>query len=196
MSDAGDTVKQIGSGRRLADAIRDARNAAADRDDVVVELREASRTRLDLLAAELAPVFEDVPADGDLFDFTISSGLQPRLWIDATSHVMMGRDRRTYRFVRDTRLGRIVVAESTEIRLVSDAVTTYIAERIVERQQLMEGDVVSLRPSAPEAAAVPRSESTRGWTEFVAGLIWFFIGAIVGAALLVAISWERLALSF
>ena len=90
MSDKAEKQESAGAGAQLADAIRDVKNAAADRDDVVVELREASRMRLDLLAAELAPVFADVPADIDLFDFTISSGLQPRLWIDAVSHVAMG----------------------------------------------------------------------------------------------------------
>ena len=71
--------------RRLSDAIRDVKNAAADREDVVVELREATRMRLQLLAAELAPVFAEVPDDIDTFDFAISSGLQPRLWIDSVA---------------------------------------------------------------------------------------------------------------
>ena len=111
MSEPGEIVTPADKGRRLADAIRDVRNATADREDVVVDMREAQRMRLELLAAELAPVFADVPADNEWFDFAISSGLQPRLWIDAVSHVSMGRDRRTYRFLRDTRLGRIVLAE-------------------------------------------------------------------------------------
>ena len=115
------------------------KNAAADRDDVVVELREASRMRLELLAAELAPIFAEAPADIDLFDFTISSGLQPRLWIDAVSHVAMGRDRRTYRFLKDTRAGRVVLAEAAAIKPVADQVARYVAERIVERERLMEG---------------------------------------------------------
>ena len=126
--------------RGSRDAIRDVKNAAADREDVVVELREAQKMRLELLAAELAPVFADVPADAG-FDFAISSGMQPRLWIDAVSHVTMGRDRRTYRFLRDTRLGRVVLAESLDIKPVADQVTRYIAERIVERQRMIDGDV-------------------------------------------------------
>src|SRR5687767_11906582 len=100
---------EVADGRgenRLSNAIRDVKNAAADRDDVVVELREATRMRLELLATELQPVFAEVPAEIDIFDFAVSSGLQPRLWIDAVAHVSMGRDRRTYRFVKDTRIGR------------------------------------------------------------------------------------------
>ena len=91
MTDKAESQEPTAQARRLADVIREVKNAAADRDDVVVELREASRTRLELVAAELAPLFAEVPADIDLFDFTISSGLQPRLWIDAVSHVAMAR---------------------------------------------------------------------------------------------------------
>src|SRR5690606_3928977 len=68
---------------RLSQAIREIKNANADRGDVVVELREATRMRLELLAQELVDVFEEVPAEDDQFDFAISSGLQPRLWIDS-----------------------------------------------------------------------------------------------------------------
>ena len=138
-------------------------------DDVVVELREATRTRLELLAAELAPVFAEVPDDVDLFDFTISSGLQPRLWIDAVSHVSMGRDRRTYRFLRDTRLGRVVLAEVTAIKPVADQVTRYVAERIVERQRLMEGRrrAGCCGPAAPCVAEASRADPAAPGRELV-----------------------------
>ncbi|TGV77106.1 hypothetical protein EN801_037150, partial [Mesorhizobium sp. M00.F.Ca.ET.158.01.1.1] len=66
-----DTGEKIDPSSKLSDAIRDVKNAFADRDDVVVDMREAHRMRLDLLAADLAPVFADVPADMDNFDFEI-----------------------------------------------------------------------------------------------------------------------------
>jgi hypothetical protein len=196
MSDAGDTVKQIG-GRRLADAIRDARNAAADRDDVVVELREASRTRLDLLAAELAPVFEEVPADVDLFDFTISSGLQPRLWIDAVSHVAMGRDRRTYRFLKDTRRGRVVLAESASIEPVADQVALYVAERMMERRRLIDGEPEPALPgldrqSVAEVARPPRERAGR-WETLRTALALIGAGVLFGLAASAVFYWDRLA---
>lgn len=145
MTEANDKAPKLDTPRKLADAIRDVKNANADRDDVVIEMREAERMRLELLAAELAPVIADVPEDSDLFDFAISSGMQPRFWIDAVAHVSMGRDKRTFRFVRDTRLGRVVLAESTDMKTVANQVTRYLAERIVERQRLIEGDVVEHR---------------------------------------------------
>jgi hypothetical protein len=155
MSEMAEKQASLAEQRTLAEAISAAKNAAADREDVVVELREATRTRLQLLAAELGPVFDEVPADIDMFDFAISSGLQPRLWIDAVSHVAMGRDRRTYRFVKDTRNGRVVLAESHKMEDVADRVTRYIAERIVEREHVLEGDVASaVEPSVkPEPVA-------------------------------------------
>lgn len=167
MNDSSEKVTTLDNSRRLADAIREVKNAAADRDDVVIEMREAERMRLELFAAEIAPIISEVPQEMDLFDFAISQGLQPRFWIDATSHVSMGRDKRTYRFLKDTRLGRVVMAESSDMKPVADQVTRYLAERIVERQRLMEGDVLPVRretvpamptekPIAPiEAVATP-----------------------------------------
>jgi hypothetical protein len=195
MSDAGENATPVDQTHRLADVIRDVKNAAADREDVVVELREASRMRLDLLAQKLAPVFADVPADIDMFDFAVSSGLQPRLWIDAVSHVSLGRDRRTYRFLHDTRIGRVVLAESTSIKPVADQVTRYIAERIVERQRLMDGGVEqSFARSADVAEAAPalRTAGSDGWKTFFSGLGIVTAGALVGLAVAVALFWERL----
>lgn len=195
MSEAGEKFAGHGTVSRLAEALREVRNAAADREDVVVEMREAARTRLELLAQELEPVFAEVPDDEIQFDFAISSGLQPRLWIDATSHVAMGRDRRTYRFVKDTRLGRVVLAESTEMQPVVEQVTRYIAERLVERQRLMEGDVLPMLPreSARMAEAHESGESDKVW-QAVRSTIWLcFLGALVGGAAAIAWFWDRLA---
>ena len=193
MKDAGE---KIDPSRKLSDAIRDVKNAFADRDDVVVDMREAHRMRLDLLAAELAPVFADVPADMDNFDFVVSSGLQPRLWIDAVSHVAMGRDRRTYRFLKDTRIGRVVLAESTEMKPVADSVTRYVAERVVERQRMMEGGVeaagmkrASVAEAEPPLRSPPRS---KGWSAFLSGLGLVAAGALVGLAVSVALFWDRI----
>jgi hypothetical protein len=193
MKDAGE---KIDPSRKLSDAIRDVKNAFADRDDVVVDMREAHRMRLDLLAAELAPVFADVPADMDNFDFVVSSGLQPRLWIDAVSHVAMGRDRRTYRFLKDTRIGRVVLAESTEMKPVVDQVTRYVAERVVERQRMMEGGI---EPAGMKRAEVAEAEPplrspqrSKGWSAFLSGLGLIAAGALVGLAVSVALFWDRI----
>lgn len=196
MKDSGEQFPSMNPSRKLSDAVRDVKNAFADRNDIVVDMRDAHRMRLDLLAAELAPVFAEVPADMDNFDFVISSGLQPRLWIDAVSHVAMGRDRRTYRFLRDTRIGRIVLAESTEMKPVADQVTRYVAERIVERQRMMEGGVepAGMKRNAVAEAEPPLQSAKlgKGWSTFLSGLGLITAGALVGLAVSAALFWDRL----
>lgn len=199
MKNSGENAPLEETPRKLSDAVRDVKNALADRDDVVVDMREAHRMRLDLIAAELAPVFADVPAEIDSFDFAVSSGLQPRLWIDAVSHVAMGRDRRTYRFLKDTRIGRVVLAESTDMKPVVDQVTRYVAERVVERQRLLEGlsepaVATVARPTVTEAEAPLRTMSAkRGtWSAVFSALALVVAGALVGLALTVLFLWSRL----
>ena len=198
MSDKAESQEPNALTRRLADVIREVKNAAADRDDVVVELREASRTRLELMAAELAPLFVEVPADIDLFDFTISSGLQPRLWIDAVSHVAMARDRRTYRFVKDTRAGRVVLAEDAAIKPVADQVARYVAERLIERERLMEGSAAPAIPGLPRHDGDEETTIVRrgGWPAFLSGLGLVAAGALVGLIASVMALWDRLIASF
>src|ERR1700716_2076542 len=96
---------------RLRDALRQARIEAADRTGVVVDLRDAEVARLDILNEALDPLFLQVPQQGGMFDRGINQGDTPRLWIDVVAHIVMGRDKRIYRFVQDSRFGRIVIAE-------------------------------------------------------------------------------------
>lgn len=185
--------------RSLREAIRKVKFAEVERTDVVVELQESERARLELLAEELQDVFKEVPEDDDQFSFQIVPGNLPRLWIDITSHVAMGRDKRTYRFLKDTRLGRTVILETPELDDMADCITEYIAERVLERERAVEGDWLNKRlkepprttqPEAavqPQPAAQPVSVPTvRGlWGPFAA----FAIGILVGVAALVGYAW-------
>ncbi len=201
MSEAGENLIYRDNVRRLSDAMREVRIAKADRNDVVVDLKDADRARLEILAEQLKPVIDDIPVDDDQFDFAISTGLQPRLWVDATSHVMLARDRRTYRFVRDTRHGRIVLAETADIKQVQEKVTNYVAERIVDRQRMLEGDMEPLRQgsgsTAGSLAATGNSYEKAGgakdeWSELSTGIVWFLVGALTGAALIFLWLWDRI----
>jgi hypothetical protein len=157
---------------RLRDALRQARIEAADRTGVVVDLRDAEVARLEILNEALDPLFAQVPDQVDLFDRGISQGDTPRLWIDIVAHVVMGRDKRIYRFVQDTRFGRIVIAESHEAAVIVDAVTDYVARRMVERERAM---VATPMPAAVVAGKPRRS---RFWI--------FALGFLAGAAALFA----------
>jgi hypothetical protein len=184
--------------RRLSEILREVKVAAAERDDVVVEMRDADRARLELLAQELEPVIRDVPAGDDQFDFAVSSGLEPRFWVDAVSHVQMGRDRRTYRFVRDTRLGRTVLAETSDMAEAADAVARYVAERIIQRQRILEGDFDLMlaeraaREPEPRPAPAPAEPPARRSRAFLIGLIWFFTGCILGGLAVMAAFADRI----
>lgn len=160
--------------RRLRDALRQARIEAADRTGVVVDLRDAEVARLEILNDALDPLFEQIPDTIDLFDRGIGRGEPPRLWIDVVAHVVMGRDKRTYRFVQDTRYGRIVLAESNDVPAIATAVTDYVARRIVEREQALAVPVVVV---APQQAPQKRS---RLWP--------FLLGVLAGAAALFAVA--------
>ena len=146
--------------RSLRDTIRKVRTAEAERSDVVVELRDAERARLEILAEELRSVFNEVPADDEQFIFSVAAGTPPRLWIDMTSFVVMGRDRRSYRFLKDTRLGRTVIIETAKLEDMADTITHYVAERIIERERAMEGDWLIKRAARDDASRL-ETESRR-----------------------------------
>lgn len=158
--------------RRLRDALRQARIEAADRTSVVVDLRDAEVARLEILSEALDPLFSEIPDTIDLFDRGISRGEPPRLWVDVVAHIVMARDKRTYRFVQDTRHGRIVLSESNEVPAIVEAVTDYVARRIVEREHAL------AVPVEISAGAPPPRQRSRVWP--------FLFGALVGAAALFA----------
>ncbi|GGE19387.1 hypothetical protein GCM10011390_43270 [Aureimonas endophytica] len=199
MADGNDKVTSLTGTRRLADAVRAAKIAAAHRSDVVVDIREADRARLEILAEALQSVIDDIPAGDDFFDFTISGGPQPRFWIDGTAHVTMARDRRTYRFVRETRIGRVTLAESPDMHAIADRITTYIAERIVEREkafaELDRYGSVGHAPPAPangasdEPIRAPVAKPRGPGAAFA--LSWLLIGMVVGAAILYGLATMR-----
>lgn len=167
----------------LKQAVRQARIENAERTSVVVELRDAEIARLELLNEALDPLFADIPIDVDLFDRGISRGDQPRLWIDVVAHVVMARDKRTYRFVQDTRYGRKVLAESTEIPPIVETVTHYVATRLVERSRALSED------SAAQAVELRNDVQfvlrRRRWRLLRA----FLFGLVMGCVALFAALW-------
>jgi hypothetical protein len=161
---------------RLRDALRRARIEAADRTGVVVELRDAEVARLEILNEALDPLVAEVPEQVDLFDRGVSQGETPRLWIDVVAHVVMGRDKRIYRFVQDTRFGRIVIAESHDVPVIVDAVTGYVARRMIEREHAM---VVT---PAADPAVEEKPRRRRGFGIFALGFVLGMV-ALFGLAL-------------
>lgn len=177
----------------LKEAMERVRHAQAERDDVVVEMKQAARARLELLAQDLQPLMNQIPGDDERFDFALTDGETPRLWIDMTTHVRMGRDRRVYEFVKDTRLGRAILAATDERPRMARAVAEYVAERVLERERSLEGDWQAMKAwdfernrerREPEPEPATR-EAASGWLH----LFTFLLGAAAGAVALVAWAW-------
>jgi hypothetical protein len=88
----------------------------------------------------------------------------------------MARDKRTYRFLQDTRYGRKIVAESQAVPAIVDAVMRYVAGRLVERALASDSEVTRIAPP-------PSKRASRFWSA-----VWTTIWALAAgiAAFLVA----------
>jgi hypothetical protein len=168
--------------QRLKEALHKARVDQAERTGVVVDLHDAEVARLELLNEALDPLFAEVPAEVDLFDRGISRGETPRLWIDAVAHIDMGRDKRVYRFVQDTRYGRKVLAESVNIPEMVETVTKYLAQRLIERERALAGYGT---PLILDLRLESRLERRRRRRRFLRA---FMFGLLVGLAALITVA--------
>ena len=164
----------------LKEAMHQARVEAAERTSVVVDLRDAEVARLELLNEALDPLFAEIPPEVELFDRGLSRGDTPRLWIDAVAHVAMARDKRMYRFLHDTRVGRHVLAESHDIPDIVQAVTGYVARRLIERERALHEDPDFItRVGRPEAARERRRRRRRTLGTLALGFILGVVALIV-----------------
>ena len=93
----------------------------------------------------------------------------------------MGRDKRVYRLVQDTSYGRRVLEESGEVEPIVEAVTQYIARRLVERERSL-----AAAQSPLKAGATSRPNAVTGAGMSVKA---FFFGLIVGIVALFAFAW-------
>ena len=171
-------AEQAETPHELRDAVREARIEAAERSGVVVDLRDAEVARLELLNDALDPLFRQIPENIELFDRGISQGDVPRLWVDVIAHVEMGRDKRQYRFVQDTRYGRAVLAESYEVPEVVQAITRYVARRMIERERALADDAAMGNAVAQKIRRIERRR--RRWH----AIGTFLYGLIAGIAAL------------
>ncbi|TSJ62722.1 hypothetical protein FO470_06865 [Starkeya sp. 3C] len=179
-------------GLSLREAIRAARVEAAERSGVIVELRDASLTRLSMLNELLDPIFTEVPLEhAELFDRGLMPGETPRLFVDMVAHVTLARDHRTYRFLQDTRSGRRVLAESANPYDIVDAVTRYVARRLIAREQAMVAvnvppeTTAEPHPTPHHPVPEPAPAATGGWRRAV---LPFVLGIIIGALAMLALA--------
>ncbi len=121
-------------------AMRRARSDDAEQAGAKAELRAARLLRLELLQDALQPLVAQIPPDIDMFDIALVPSSEPRLFIDMIGFVNTSRDARGYVLQQDTRHGRIRVAESESLDTMVDAVTDYVARRLLERDKALASD--------------------------------------------------------
>lgn len=163
----------------LTVAVRRARLEEVERAQTADELRSGEIARLESLRAALAPLFAQTGLHAGLFDHGLVAGDRPRLFIDIIAFVDCGHDRKRYRFVQDRRDGPMILAEDERIEPIVDAVTLYVARRIVEREKALAALAhAEKRAAPPPPGDVP--EPGRG--NFFGLLTLFAAGAAAGAA--------------
>ena len=175
---------------RLKFALRRARLDEAERSEVIAELRGAEIARLEMLKEEVAPIIAEVPQGVDLFDFGLVPGEHPRLFIDMIAFVEMGRDRRAYCFVQDTRHGRVLLAESERLEPVVEAIATYVARRLVEREKALAADLTveeAARAYARDQEAAKRAAKPQPERPRLVATGLTLLTELIGSAVLIAL---------
>ena len=100
---------------------------------------------------------------------------------DAIAFVEMGRDKRHYRFLQDTRYGRKILSESPEIGETTGHITRYLARRLVERERALESDGDVAARAERAATQTRRRQRWRVLGAFLLGIL-FTITALFALA--------------
>lgn len=113
-----------------------------------------SHTKLEALSQALKGVYAEIPHDerawDNAFTFAMLPGNPPRFWVDLSSFVVMVNKGEAYQFVKDTRDGRDTLFESISLEPMVDAITDYVAKRIV--RQDVAGEPAFVPKEATQAA--------------------------------------------
>src|SRR5215467_57408 len=99
-----DSVRKLAkpaTSRSLREAVRQARVEEAGRLDQAADRRDSEIVKLELLKAELEPVFEDIPGD-DRFCLTLVPSRPARLWIDLFTYAAIADQTGGYLLVRNS----------------------------------------------------------------------------------------------
>jgi hypothetical protein len=160
----------------LAEQIRLARHAHAERIAAIGSIRDAASMRLLALKEELTPCFLGHSAASSIVDLTLVSGDPPRLWIDMTTYVTMAPDPSTYRVQRDTICDHVILAETRNRRDAVEVIVGHVAHHLVEREKQIW--------LLGEAGAAPGGGTKHSGSMLLAWLSGLTFGACLVAALL------------
>ncbi len=139
----------------LAMAMNQARMELSDREGLKSEARTYGAARLEALRKKLAPLYAAIPRDVEMFDLGLVAQDRPRLFVDIIAFIEMNRDQTAYRFVQETRAGRVTLVESSDDTVMIDHVTHYVARRLVERERALAAGGYVVPTAQAESAKEP-----------------------------------------
>ena len=153
--------------------MRQARIENAERTGVVVDLRDAELARLELLNEALDPLFAELPPGGR----TVRPRHQPRrpaAAVDRRDRACRDGARQADLSLRAGRPLRPQGAEprSSEVADIVDAVTNYVARRLIERERaLADNSAPILRGPRVDAVLYRKQDRGRAIRMFILGMI-------------------------
>ena len=177
------SIARPAASRSLREAIRQARLEEAERLDLSADQRDGEMARLELLAAELEDLLEELPPEDDRFNLVLVPSRPARLWIDLFTYAAVDDASGAYLFIRNSEHGRRTLFSSNNVAEIADRITRYIAHEIVRRERveaaLAETARVELGGTEPDRAKTP------------IGVVMaaFGIGLLTGAAGLFVAVW-------
>ena len=161
----------------LEEALQRARASQAEFLDAKANVSDLRFLRLEALAEEMASITRGQTGLDVFMTLKAIPGDPPRLIVDASSHVVMEPDPRTYMLIHDGPEERKILCETESRREIEEKLTEYVAHRIVEQERAT-GD----SPQKPEP---PHKNNKLNYF-----LIWL-IGVLMGVLGLFAYSHAR-----
>ena len=125
---------------KLDTAISQARYAQGMHFDALKDRLDATTLRLEVLRLELDRLIEGREEAEKFIDLKLFAGDRPRLWIDLVTYVVMEPTPRHYRLLRDRSDSSEVLFETDNRAEMVDAITSYIASRIIVREHQLPTD--------------------------------------------------------
>lgn len=170
--------------RSLREAVRQARIEEAGKLDRSADRRDSEIARLELLKAELDPVFADVPAGDDRFCLALIPSRPARLWIDLFTYAAIDDQSGGYLFIRNSEGGRRTLFSSPNQADMADRIVSHMAQEIVRRERQ---EQALLEPVKHEDLLPFEPERVGSGARWIVAA--FAIGLLTGALAIFATSW-------
>jgi hypothetical protein len=186
MDDSVRNLARPATSRTLREAVRQARVEEAGKLDRSADRRDSEIARLEMLKAELEPVFADIPAADDRFCLTLVPSRPARLWIDLFTYAAIDDQSGGYLFIRNSEGGRRTLFSSPDQSDMADCIVAHVAREIVRRER-QEKALLEPAPVAHKDLLDREPEKPATGPNWI--LEAFVIGLLTGALGIFAASW-------